>query len=316
MPTAQRSKHSLYQRRQKGLVLTPTDIELFRWLWMVRVMTLGQLRRVGYYQPGTGRLSSLDNVRKRLRRLCKGGYLQGDTLLDTRERIYMLGDRSLPALLDHCGIAQQRLHKPRGQETLRQVHHTLMVSECAVRMNESIRGTDIELAELLPLSMPFYDTHTVGNPSKKRHVERFVSQEDLHIPGYSKPFRIRPDLVFGLEKVATNRLFFLEADRGSESPQRIAQKQLAYHHYCQASVPRDLPTRRWQCYGPFCHFRVLFITTTHRRIALLFQHLRSLPGAELFAFTTFEDLKGKSAIFAPIWRTQTGRSRPLLKDTD
>ena len=67
---------------KKRLVLTARDVELFRWLWMLRVLTLGQLRRLGYYQPDTGQLSVLDNVRKRLKRLWDAGYFEGTRLLD------------------------------------------------------------------------------------------------------------------------------------------------------------------------------------------------------------------------------------------
>ncbi len=229
-------------RRPPGLVLTDTDHELFRWLWMLRVLTLGQLRRAGYYQPEEDRVSSLHNVRKRLRRLWQKGYITGDTLLETRERIYFLDEPALPALRDRYGIEQQRLYRPAGSaQSLRQIHHALMVSECAVTVAESIRKSAIQLVDLPPLGMPFYHTHAVGDVRQKKHVERFVSQENLDVAGFDKPLRIRPDLVFALNQNSmgspVSRLYCLEADRGSESPREVAEKLRAYHHYAEYLDP-------------------------------------------------------------------------------
>jgi hypothetical protein len=309
-------------RRRPGLVLTDTDHELFRWLWMLRVLTLGQLQRLGYYQPETGRVSSLHNVRKRLRRLWDKGYLSGDTLLATRERIYHLAERALPPLRERFDIEQQRLYQPAGSpQSLRQVHHALMVSECAVRVVESIRKSMMRVADLPPLAMPLYHTHAVGNVRTKKHVERFVTQEDLHLSGRPKPLRIRPDLVFALvqdspERIPRNsvgRLYFLEADRGTESPREIAGKLLAYHHYAEYLDPLDSSRYLWQRYGDMRDFRVLLVTTDDRRVATLVRALARKPGFELTAVTTIDAVKERNLVFDPIWTNALGPERALAK---
>lgn len=301
------------ETERRGIAVTPNDVELFRWLWMLRVLTLGQLRRLGYYQPDTGRLSSLDNVRKRLKRLWDAGYLQGDILRPGNERIYFLGERALEPLGEHAGIVQSRLYRPRSTETMQQLRHPLMVSECACRFTEAIRGTDLETPELPPLWVPFYHTHAVGDPSKKKHVERFVTQEDLRVPAHVAPLRVRPDLVFALTKGDASRLFFLEADRGNEGPQEIAAKQLGYSHYFRARDPEQPERYRWQRYGDMHDFRVLFVTTHPRRIELLRRHLRDQPGFELMAFAGLENLQEKSAVFDPIWTVADESRRALMK---
>lgn len=306
-------------RRSPGLVLTDTDHELFRWLWMLRVLTLGQLRRAGYYQSDEDRVSSLHNVRKRLRRLWQKGYIRGETLLETRERIYFLDEPALPALRERYGIEQQRLYRPRGKaQPLRQVHHALMVSECAVRVAESIRKSAIQLVDLPPLAMPFYHTHAVGNVRKKKHVERFVTQENLDIAGSSeKPLRIRPDLVFALTqdsaRGSVSRLYFLEADRGSESPREVAEKLHAYHHYTEYLDPLDSSRYLWQTYGPVRDFRVLMVTTDDRRAATLVRGLEGRPGFELAAVATIEAVKEENLVFGPIWANALGAERALAR---
>ncbi len=297
------------------LALTEGDVEVFRWLWMLRVMTLEQIRRVRYYQSNTGRLSSLDNVRKRLKRLWDAGYFAGDILLQTNERLYYLGSQALPALRDHLGIDQRRLYKPRAADTMQQLLHPLMVSECAVRFTEAIRRTDVETPELAPLWVSFYHTHAVGDARRKKHVERFVTQEDIAAPGHPEPLRIRPDLVFALAKGADGRLFFLEADRGSEGPKEIAAKQLGYAHYQQASNLEEPARYRWQRYGDMRDFRVLFVTTHRRRVDLLRRYLREKPGFGLMAFATFEELKECDPVFEPIWVVASGEKKALLKQS-
>ena len=296
----------------KNLLLTPGDIEVFRWLWMLRVMTLGQLRRVRYYQPKTGRLSVLDNVRKRLKRLRDGGYLIGDTYLDSKERIYYLGEQALPALRERYGIDQRRLYHPRFAVDL-QIRHPLLVSECAVRVTESIRRSPLTLPDLAPLWVPFIHTHAIGNPAKKRHVERFVSQDDIAVAGRSRPLRIRPDLVFALAQGNVSRLYFLEADRGSESPQEIAEKLLGYAHYQNAFEPSDPEKRRWQRYGAMRDYRVLFVTTDQRRVESLTTYLEQRPGFHLLALTSILAVKEKNMVFDPIWTNKAGPDRPLAK---
>ncbi len=299
--------------RGRAIALTDKDVELFRWLWMLRVLTLGQLRRLGYFQVDTKRHSSLDNVRKRLKRLWDAGYLQGDLLRPGNERIYFLAELALEPLGEFYAIAQRRLYRPRSSETMLQLRHPLMVSECAVRLVEAVRGGEVEIPELPPLWLPFYTTHAVGDPSKRRHVERFVSQEDIQVPGERAAFRIRPDLVFSLKKASAERLFFLEADRGTEGIQEIALKLKGYNAYAKARDLQQPDQFRWQRYGPMTDFRVLLVTTSARRVEVVQQQLMSTPGFELLASTTLNELTESNPVFDAIWRLADGSTRALMK---
>lgn len=299
------------------LLLTDGDIELFRWVWMLQVLTLDQIRRLGYFQPETGLLSHPDNVRKRMGRLAKAGYLVGDDIWEEytrkRQRVYRLGKEALAPLNYHFGIEQNRLHKPKAQNTFRQVYHSLLVSECAVRIVECLRGTPFETPDLLPLGMPFYLTHTVGNPHSKKHVERFVTQEDIPAAGQQNPYRIRPDLVFALGTEGVYRLFFLEADRGTESAAEIALKLRGYHHYHRFADSRQPGRYLWNRYGEVRDFRVLVVTTTANRIASLREKLEQEPGFELAAFTIAEKVKKADAVLDEDWTVVSGACRALLR---
>ena len=300
-----------------NLLLTDGDIEVFRWVWMLQVLTLDQIRRLRYYQPETGELSHPDNVRKRMSRLTRAGYLAADDIWEEhtrrRQRIYRIGKEALAPLRYHYDIDQARIHKPKIQNTFRQVYHTLLVSECGVRIVESLRGSDFETPALAPLDVPFYHTHAVGNPRSKKHVERFVSQEDIADPGQETPYRIRPDLVFALGKNDLFRLFFLEADRGTESPSEIAEKLRGYYQYARTLDPSEPGRWLWKKYGSARDFRVLVVTTTEKRLSVLRERLINVPGFEMGAFATAEAVQQANMVHDEIWTVPNGSCRSLLR---
>ena len=301
-----------------GLVLTTRDEDLFRALWMLRVMTVDQLRRMAFYQPKTGRLSNLNNTRMRLKRLEDAGYLRGELVRhehsNHQEKVYFLDQPALKPL-ERFGVVQNRISEFKALHTHRQIYHALMVSECGVRMWESVRQTDIPLPKLAPFQMPFYHTHAVANRHTKKHVERFITQVDVPVPGKHHPYRVRPDLIFGLERSGLARLFFLEADRGFEGHQEIAAKLEGYVHYARLENPDAPGELAWHQYGLKRDFRVLFVTTTERRLQNLWDSLHTIPGFELWAMTTFDALKNQNPILDTIWKTADGSLRALMRSS-
>jgi hypothetical protein len=289
----------------QALQITPGDLEVFKLLFMLNIMTIGQIRRIRYYQPDTGRLSAEDNVRKRLRRLWDAGYLSGHTVFDeswTRLLAYTLADRAIPELRRVVpAILQAKVSKRVPQ---RHVDHALMVSECACRILEGVRESDIAVPALLPLHLPFYTTYTVGNPRARKFTNRFVTHED--IDDGARCFHLRPDIVFALQDGAVKRLFFLEADRGTEGHTKIAEKLHAYFLYSRLQEP-------WQRYdSDIVDFRILFVTTTQNRLSQLRDGLSDRFGYELVAFTTFDALRAENAVFSPIWQIFNDAMMPLI----
>ena len=296
----------------KPLILTMKDIAIFRSLWMLRALKIDQIRRLHYFNKEKGTLTNEDNVRKRLARLARDEYLESDTLVASKQRVYFLADKGLKSLRQHAGIEQHRLYRP-SLDAFSQFHHPLLVSECATRIVECLRGTPLSLQAMAPLGIEFYHTHAVENPQSRKHVKRFVTQEDVFVLDRVKPLRIRPDLTFGIGDINTSRLFFLEADRGFESSNDILEKQLGYHHFSHYHRPGDHDPLCWKRYGPFNDYRVLFITTTSRRIESLQKMLSKHDGFNIIAFTTENELKEKHLLFDPIWRINNNPSQPLLR---
>ncbi len=299
-------------KKANALRLTSRDLAIFRWLWMLRVLSISQIWRLVCYRPEANILSNFDNMRKRLKRLCDAKLILSDTLIDTQERLYTLGQDGLYMLNRHLGIDQYRVYQPQ-YDTLFHVYHPLLVSECATRIVEALRQTEIELVLLEPLSIEFYHTHALADGEKRKHTERFITQEDLRVAGHHEAFRIRPDLVFALKIGQHQRLFFIEADRGYESRMMIAKKQKGYHHYKSYPDPLDPERTLWQRYGDMGDFRVLFVTTTARRTQSLEKALQKYPGFSLMALTTEAEMKDQHFFYGPIWRVNGEASRSLLK---
>ena len=283
--------------------ITPDDRELFKLLFMWDVMTFDQVRRIRYYEPVSGRLTTARNVSSRLSRLTRARYLRGQWLNTTwgRRRGFVLGERSLLELRRVVPKIQQASLS--GRVPLHQIEHALMVTECACRLVESLRDCDdVEVPSLEPLGLPFYSAYTVGVPSARRHEHRFVT----HHQG------VRPDLVFALRDAVGRacRLFFVEVDRGTEGVAKIEQKLWAYSAYSTAA---DAPHRH---YGTdIDDIRVLFVASSRRRIHSIRDRLSSNPGFSLLAMAVAEDLFGsaKNFVLDPVWMVPDGSWRPLIR---
>jgi len=298
------------------LVITLEDVQLFWWLLQLRVLSIDQVRRLRYCHAD-GRLTAMRNVRKRLSRLRASGYLEAegsDATTLVRTKVYRLGQKALAPLRTHHGIEQRALYRSPGRSA--QLQHDLLVSETAIRITESLRNRSVITPPLAPLGMSFYTTRIVGNAGERRHVERYVSQEDILIASEPRPLRIRPDLVFALADGEFSQLYFLELDRGFESAGQIAGKQLAYHHFArvQDGEKGEGSRMRWQRYLPDARaFRVLFVTTSDRRVEGLRRKLHSVVGCERMAFTTIGRLQQQDPVYDPIWVTWDGSRRSLMK---
>ena len=160
--------------------------------------------------------------------------------------------------------------------------------------------------------VPFYHTCAIGNPRKRKPIERFITQWDLKGPD-GEQYGIRPDLVFALKKGSFSRLFFLEADRGFEGHSVISKKLEGYQYQVEFPHPKDPNKKIWEDYGEVNDYRVLFVTTSPRRVGNLHSSLKEVKGFKLTAFTTFDSIRSQNMFFDPIWGIYSGSKKALLK---
>lgn len=280
--------------------LTPDDVALFRWLWQLRVGTLDQLHRLADWDPQTGTLTHADNSRKRWARLATAGYVVPEDASNNR-RAYALAEKGLWALSAADGRDQRCLYQRRDAKERGFLEHTLSITEGAVRVVEGVRPDLDLLAELEPLGMAFYTEKAVRNAAVQRPTERYVTCVDLVAGG--QRFTIRPDLVLGLTRHAATRLYFFEADGGSERPPKLVEKLVGYAAF------QHQETARWRALHPtVADFRVLLVTTTPRRVAALAASFQGQPGAALVRLTTWDRFRDPTTnvVFDPIWERLEG----------
>lgn len=104
-------------------------------------------------------------------------------------------------------------------------------------------------------------------------------------------------------------LIYLEFDRSTESAKQLAAK----------AEPFDLLVRdrrydqHWPSLAGQATVRVLFVCPSEARVANAIEAIRPQPGAELFRFATFDDLRPGTLLYEPIWRTTSGELRAILR---
>jgi hypothetical protein len=239
-------------------------------------------------------------VRARLARLREAGYLRAERVYDEERRnilAYRLADRALPELRNkNQAVTQREVYKP-PERTAHQLLHSLMVSECAVRVIESIRDSDLVAPALAPLGLPFYHARVVAEPGPRRSVQRFVTQDEVEIDG--RGYSIAPDLVFALRRGERERLFLVEADRGGEGYSELQRKVRAYGAY-----ERSLCGRGGCKYSDVVRdVRVLLVALSGVRIKGVLAHLAATatPGAELLRCAPLEIVRGANMVFDAPW---------------
>ncbi len=113
-----------------------------------------------------------------------------------------------------------------------------------------------------------------------------------------------PDAYFRLFRDGKLWAYYLEWDRGTEALGRIRQKAESYAEYWQGGFY----TQRYGLKG----FRVLWVTTSGERMAMLQETTKDVEGAPPFWWATREQVQGcRDLLTEPIWMVQ-GTRRDLL----
>jgi len=160
------------------------------------------------------------------------------------------------------------------------------------------RQTAVVLADL-------YFEHTVVNadaddPAKRYKLYSIV--EDL-------PNRIvcAPDGSFELQVQQFRRAYYLELERGTDTPQRAAAKKSPGYH---GLFKREL----WKRHYPLsADFRVLCITLTRTWRDAFRKAMKDKAGADLWFFVSLDELKPETFLHTPIIYTCAEGPRPLIR---
>ena len=150
--------------------------------------------------------------------------------------------------------------------------------------------------------IPEWKTHQVRGGQRVQIV-----REQLTVAGQDVVFK--PDAAFVLEHPKGRKLFYLEADRGSEYRRQIERKVRAYSEFARH------PERFGKKYNVTGKFGVLFITTkSEKRIRSIQEWNWDRLGFETWLMATMEDFEKATSPTDAIWFKGLGTDRvPLVK---
>ena len=283
-----------YKERYGAFRITPRDLEILELVFRYRHVTSDHIRALF---GGSGR-----QLTKRLQGLFHNGYL-GRYVPRQRMRLdldpgspvigYGLETKGWGILAEHLG----RQAEAQGEEfteswkkayTRRMewfLEHSLMVShfhcvlELAVRRRRNLG---------------------LGEWRQDQELRDWV--EVAHRDGRTERFGVQPDAYCGFVAGGVWRNLFLEADRASEEQRRIREKVQKYGYY--------LVSRRYQDrYQNPKAVRVLFVTTTEKRLELMIQNITGMEykgkglGQVWLTCEGRYSLEEPTSILGPIWQT-------------
>jgi Replication-relaxation len=257
-----------------GFLLTEGDIDYLRSVYLLRLATIDHLAALSSGSKGQAR--SYTRTQRRTAKLAAHGYLDALTR-PPRKTLYALGKEGMAVLVE-LGYAPEELlaKRPRHQE-LKDLflNHFLLVKNIQVKILLLLRGTSIRLVKWIE-GEELYDAVTIQENQGQKSVA-------VRIP-------VRPDAFFVIQDTTRpegkNLIpFTLEADRGTESHERLRTKIKGYVHYFQ----QDLAFKKWG----FQFFRVFTVTETAARAHNLRNDLQDLIPSPLrphYLFTGIETL--------------------------
>jgi hypothetical protein len=287
--------------------LTPLNLAIIETVARFRLMTTEQLHRA--LSAKREKLASVENFSNILRRLHSLGFIARDwvsvlpaerTAFSKPSAIWHLKPEHLKAVLAEL----ERTERADLYEPLRDYEASVKdgapLAENTLRHELAI--TDFYLSKSLPdpnrSRLALWLRTSPRHPDISRDV--FFTQTDKKTGKKTeRRLPLNPD---GFHITHTEgkgfAFFFLEMDRSTEAPEKLANKFLAYFAYHQqktfgADIAAPI-TRRFHL--PLQHpeaapFRVLFVTPTERRRNDLLLKSRVLPLGNLFHFATLPDVQ-------------------------
>jgi hypothetical protein len=286
--------------------LTDDDVEIVRQLARHRFL------RSTHIAALVGR--SLDRTNDRLSCLFHAGYIDRPRAqLDyyptsgSAPLVYALADRGARLLIERDGIEFANVEWSRkNREAGRPfIEHQLAIVDFSVGLEHAVRARpDIRLIRL--------DEIAAALPERIRNMRNpFSLKVKVAQRGLVRERAIVPDFTFGLALAdGSRRYFMVEIDRGTMPIVRSDPMQTSFAQKMRAYLNAHAAKQHERNFG-WKNFRVLTITTDHRRTQSMIEALRALRvshslGAGLFLFATADELRTGDPL-SHAWRNGNGR---------
>ncbi len=291
--------------------LPADDVELVRQLARHRFL------RSTHIAALVGR--SLDRTNDRLSYLFHAGYIDRPRAqLDyyptagSAPIVYALADRGARLLIERDGIEFANVEWSRKNRAAGRpfIEHHLAIVDFYLALEQGARArSDIQLVSPHEIMTALPErTRTARNP--------FALKVKVSQRGLVRERGIIPDLVFGLALPDRSRRYFMvEIDRGTMPVARTNLMQTSFEQKMRAYLIAHAAKQHQHQFG-WKTFRVLTVTTDHRRSQSMMAALRALrvphsPGGGLFLFATADELRTSDPL-SHTWDDGNGRDTRLI----
>ena len=249
-------------------------------------------------------------IRRRLAKLYQNNYIDRifiENPLATHyrgEACYFLDRDGYRVLVEEKGY-RGRFHQKNKNVKPIFLNHTLLGIDFRLEVERSIENnTDV----LLPQN-GWVTEYDMLDPQATKKKDKYILFNEVFDPFNQKKMTLYPDAAFVLNGIGEYKdkqaLYFVEIDRGTESSSVISKKLRAYHCFSLSKA--------FKRYAKVDFFRVLFVTTSLRRVNGIMQNLEGSFGLDLFFFADTAIINESNVITDSIWARSNGEIVPLVK---
>jgi hypothetical protein len=288
-----------------AFTLNKNDRELLASIAEHRVLTVSQVASLLQ--------RSARSARRRLSALSSAGLVhQAERAFNTGpgrpEGLISLTGSGI-AILRESGVIRPEVEDARvAGKGFQPLDHQLLVNWFRIHLMRVEQELPHVVVRFLSPDSPFLERGPKDEP---------LVSDQVHPAGQSdKTIRFIPDGVFSITDTRRSQtvLFFLEADRGTESRASATGRQgnirgkiETYQAYSRSGAYKRYE-QLWTC--ALNGFRLLFLTETAGRLALLCRSVQALPPSD-FVWLTDRDRMFESGLAAEIWARGGRNDKPL-----
>lgn len=280
--------------------ITERDLQILKHLRRYKFLVTKQIRSLCFPNDKDGSVA-----RDRLRKLEKHGLVQrrraevANPFSSNTMPVWLPTEDGCSALALECNDTSWLLDIPPSTRAWQNFAHYACVSDFHIQLDQAITQQNrVVLPELI-------FEHDLLDNAKHDASEKFR----LNTIVQTSPRKIvcAPDSAFELQVDSYRRAYYVELERGSDTPVRaIAKKHQGYFHLNQ--------TEKYKLHFPQAQdMRVLFIAPTSSWRDALKKAAADKPGAELYLFLSLEDVSPDSILHGEIVYSCTDGPKPLVR---
>jgi hypothetical protein len=275
--------------------ITQRDIRVVHSIYKYKYLSASQVQRLHFPSETTRN--------RRLRRLIDEGLVEPFEILNIPERIFRISRDGARLVASRLGVDVDDLVWTPSMKMPKDYYFMRHF----IKLND-VRIT-LELAtEEAPVSLRGFIPEYYGKKESSGSVSKYVRDVTFDIVNPHEHIPHTPDAVFSLEKNGRPALFFLEADRGTETlsnKEKGVLKMVRFYLGYLAEGGYKGYSEDFKTEEPFSSFRTLIVTTSRERIENMRSAASTLPhkahrGLRALWCTTFDALSPET-ILDPIW---------------